>query len=85
MEKAAEITGLHRPPEGLPATLRIANSKDAFNAIFPHFDTDTIHLQEQFPVAYLSQNNHVKGEHNGLRGGITSTVAGIVYRGGYDQ
>ena len=77
MEKAAEITISYKPRKGVPATLRIANSKDAFNAIYPHFDPDTIHIQEQFLVAYLCQNILVKGVYSGFRGGITSTVADI--------
>ena len=77
MEKAAEITISYKPHKRGQPMPRVANSRDAFNAIYPHFDHQTIHIQEQFLVAYLDQSNQIKGVYSGFRGGITCTVADV--------
>lgn len=52
-------------------------AKDAFNAIFPFFPSDTLELQESFLVAYLNNHNEVIGVLNHSIGGINSTMTDI--------
>jgi DNA repair protein RadC len=77
MQKAHEIKVQYNPPVDLRTQPFIKCSKDAFNVLLPHFNADTLKLQEQFLVCYLSRNNQVKGVFSGFKGGVTGTVADV--------
>ncbi len=54
--------------------LRITNSKDAFDALFPLFDKDTICLREEFYMILLNRAKYVIGWVKISSGGTTGTV-----------
>lgn len=54
--------------------IKITNSMDVFNVLFPLFDRDTIEYQEQFFLLLLNRANRVMGWIKISTGGTTGTV-----------
>lgn len=54
--------------------IKITNSQDVFNVLFPLFDRDTIEYQEQFFLLLLNRANKVMGWIKISTGGTTGTV-----------
>jgi len=77
MEKVSEITISYRPSFKERSQPRINGSDDAYQVLRPHFNRDTLAIQEQFAVCYLSRNNQVKGVYAGFAGGISGTVVDV--------
>lgn len=54
--------------------IKITNSMDVFNVLFPLYDRDTIEYQEQFFLLLLNRANKVMGWIKISTGGTTGTV-----------
>jgi DNA repair protein RadC len=54
--------------------IKITNSQDVFNVLFPLFDRDTIEYQEQFFLLLLNRANSVMGWIKLSLGGTSGTV-----------
>lgn len=54
--------------------IKITNSQDVFNVLFPLFDKETIELQEQFYLLLLNRANNVIGWIKLSTGGTAGTV-----------
>lgn len=55
----------------------ISNAKDAFDAIFPFFPSDSIELQESFMVAYLNTHHELLGVLKHTTGSINATLTDV--------
>ena len=55
--------------------IKVVSSADAYRALFPHFPSQTVALQERFVVGYLNQANYITSVYGVSVGGITGTVA----------
>jgi DNA repair protein RadC len=70
---AAEIQVSYRP--AISSKPVIKSALDAFIELRPFYPDATIHLQEQFIVAYLNKANRLLGIYKASAGGISGTVA----------
>ena|SRR5688572_9564798 len=88
METVSEIKISYQPGTAEQQNPIVTNPREAFKVLYPHFDPETLHLQEQMLVLYLNRRNRVRGVYNGFRGGITSSLSdiriilGIALKGG---
>lgn len=71
MENIAEIE-LSYKPTNIEA-MHIRCSQDAYKCLIEFFPKQTLHLREQFNVAFLNRHNKVIGVLQHSIGGITST------------
>ena len=56
---------------------KVVTSLDAYVELKPFFSEDSISLQEEFLVMYLSNSNGILGVYKLSKGGITGTIADI--------
>jgi DNA repair protein RadC len=56
---------------------KILNSRDAFNALYPLFDINTIELKEEFFLLLLNRANNILGWFKLSSGGTSGTVVDI--------
>ena len=54
--------------------IKIINSKDSFNVLYPLYDKDTIEFQEQFFLLLLNRSNAILGWIKLSTGGTAGTV-----------
>ena len=57
--------------------IKILNSRDSFNVLFPLFDKDTIELKEEFFLLFLNRANNVLGWFKLSSGGTSGTVVDV--------
>jgi DNA repair protein RadC len=56
---------------------KILSSKDAFDALYPLFDTNTIELKEEFFLLFLNRANNILGWFKLSSGGTFGTVVDV--------
>ncbi len=74
-ENIAEIELVYKP--SISNKPIISSPLDAYNVLINFYPKETLHLQEQFLVAYLNRFNRVLGVLHLSSGGITGTIADI--------
>lgn len=72
-----ELKVVYTPKRKVRDRPKISSSSDAFQYIVEGFDPNTIYIQEEFAVMYLSRSNEVVGLYRLSKGGMTSVVADI--------
>ena len=72
-----EISVSYKPIFLMEEQQRIVTSFDAYIALKPFYNDDTIALQEQFIVLYLNRNNKIIGAYPMSKGGMSGTIADI--------
>ena len=91
MEKRAknviELSNFEKSPElaeisvsyksKLRSFIKISNSKDAFNILYPLFDLNTIEIKEEFLLLLLNRANHFLGWFKLSSGGTSGTVVDV--------
>jgi DNA repair protein RadC len=59
------------------SNMKILSSRDAFNALFPLFDINTIELKEEFFLLLLNKANNILGWFKLSSGGTSGTVVDV--------
>ena len=57
--------------------IKISNSREAFNILYPLFDPSTIELKEEFVLLFLDRANHILGWFKLSSGGTSGTVVDV--------
>lgn len=73
----AEIKVSYKPARGWDKQPVILSTDDAYKILRPFFPEDTIGLQEQFVVLYLSRENRIKAVYRHSTGGMTGSLADL--------
>jgi len=77
MEFINEITVSYKPILSAINNEGITFSKKAYHQALTFYDKETINMQEQFVVLYLSQSNKLLGGYTHSLGGLTSTTVDV--------
>jgi DNA repair protein RadC len=72
-----EITVAYKINQQVEQTTNVFAAKDAVNYLLQGYDLNTLALQEQFVVMYLSRSNAILGIYKSSIGGITGTIADV--------
>ena len=77
LTEIAEIQIVYTPVTNWDKQPTICSSEGAYNVFRDLFEKNTIHLQEQFVVLYLGNDNKLKAAYRHSTGSLTGSLADV--------